>query len=102
MNKNIICSDKVNDHVQWLADWHTAREAIENAPYDCDADAVEMQTQEAMSTLLATIPAASKHDLLAQIEWFKEELGEYVFGNASPAHDMIFDTLKKGVENVKS
>ncbi len=37
---------------------------------------------------------------MAQITWFEEDLGDYVKGNASPAHDMIFKTLSKSVMNI--
>ncbi|GIT88485.1 hypothetical protein [Roseobacter sp. OBYS 0001] len=88
-------------HVQWLADWHKARDAAAEATDDTPEETRHMDTAEALSILLASTPATSPEDLIAQIAWFKEDLGQYVLGNASSAHDLIFEALAKGVANIK-
>tara|TARA_R110002020_G_scaffold475274_1_gene709352 strand:- start:5733 stop:5918 length:186 start_codon:yes stop_codon:yes gene_type:complete len=59
-----------------------------------------MDTEHGLSVLLASTPATLTADMIAQIEWFKEDLGGYVLGNASPAHDTIFDTISQSAQNI--
>ncbi|ABG31101.1 hypothetical protein CEP88_17255 [Roseobacter denitrificans] len=88
-------------HVQWLADWHKARDAAAEASDDTPEETEHMDTAEALSILLASTPATSPENLIAQIAWFKEDLGDFVLGNTLPDHDMIFEASSKGVANIK-
>ena len=91
----------IPQHDLSLAEWHKARDAATDAPDNASEKTQHMDTAQALSILLATIPAKSTNDLVAQIEWFKEEMGDFVIGNATPAHDLIFETLAKGVQNIR-
>lgn len=59
-----------------------------------------MEIMEDLSVLLATTPATTQAGLVAQIERFREHLVDYPLGNASPAHDTIFETLSKSRMNI--
>ncbi|MGJ5621074.1 hypothetical protein [Sulfitobacter sp. MF3-043] len=89
-----------DSHSEWLVNWRKASEAACDAPDDSEEEAMQHDAAQALSILLATTPATNAQDLIAQIEWFKEDMGQYVFGNAAPAHDKIFDTLLKSVRNI--
>lgn len=87
--------------MQWLADWHKARDAAAKASDDTPEEIEYMDAAQALSILLANTPATSPEDLIAQIAWFKADLGDFVLGNTLPDHDMILETLAKGVANIK-
>lgn len=85
----VICSSKVGtgSHSDWLAQWNAARDKICELEDDCPIEA-ELETRvNQLSAMLATTPATTIQDAAAQIVWFKEDLGGYVWGNASPEHD---------------
>ncbi|WP_439149400.1 hypothetical protein [Sulfitobacter sp.] len=90
-----------DQHVQWLADWREARNTAETTLEDSPEDQAVAEALHDRSVRLATTPALSPAGLVAQIEWFKEDLGGYVLGNASPAHDLIFETLVESVVNLR-
>jgi hypothetical protein len=75
--------------VQWRVEWHAARDGACDALDNGDEEKTLMDTAHGLSVLLASTPASSTADMIAQIEWFKEDLGAYVLGIASPAHDTI-------------
>jgi hypothetical protein len=91
---------QIDQHVKWLADWYNARDAAVNAPDGSADESCQMEVAQELSVFLATTPATSRAGLVAQIEWFSEDLGVYVLGNASPAHDSIFDTLYRNTLNI--
>lgn len=87
-------------HVQWLAEWRAARKSgmlLENVTPD---EQVQVEIMNSLSIKLATIPATTPADTLAQITWFKEDLGDDMFDNGATEHDKIFDTLSKSVQNI--
>ncbi len=55
-------------HVQWLADWHEARDTTCDAPDDSAEENQLLDAAQALSILLATTPAKSPADMIAQIE----------------------------------
>ena len=87
-------------HVQWLGEWHAARDAACDEPDNGDEEKTLTDTAHGLSVLLASTPAMSTADMITQIERFKEDLGAYVLGNASPAHDTIFETLSRSAQNI--
>jgi hypothetical protein len=87
-------------HVQWLADWHAARDAACEANDNSKDETKYHDMAEALSVQLATIPATTLTGAMAQIAWFKEDLGQYVIGNRMPEQDRIFDTLSKTLQNI--
>ncbi len=89
-----------DQHVKWLADWRKALDASTNATDGSTDECCEMELAQELSVLLATTPATSRAGLVAQIEWFRDDLGGYVFRNALPAHDAIFDTLTKSASSI--
>jgi hypothetical protein len=90
----------VGRHVQWLVEWKAARDAACDAPDNGDEEKTLMDTAHGLSILLASTSARSTADMIAQIEWFKEDLVWYVLGNASVAHDSIFETLSQSAQNI--
>lgn len=87
-------------HTKWLADWRKACEAHNDSP-DCPkGDEEQSKAIYDLTVRLATTPALIPADLKAQIEWFEDDLGEYVKGSVCSELGKIFDTLKIGVENL--
>jgi hypothetical protein len=87
-------------HVQWLTEWRAARDAACESEDGTPDEEVHFEIAEFLSIKLATIPATTPADTLAQIAWFKEDLGDHVFNNRATEHDKIFDTLLKSVQNI--
>lgn len=97
-----MCADDLEggSHADWLEKWHLFRDneckLIDNCPIANEL----LEKINQLSVQLATTLATTLKDATAQIEWLKEDLGCYFFGNATPAHDMIFDPLLKTVEQI--
>ena len=98
---------KINDefgpckrHTEWLADWRAACRTYNDTPDNPKTDEEQSDVIHDLGVRMATEPASTLADLKAQIEWFEEDLGDYVKDNVSPEYRQIFDTLKFGVERV--
>ena len=100
MNDQLNAATTTCAHVKWLADWRNASDAVNASPDDTIEERTQTEAVQALSVLLATTPAATPESLIALIEWFREDLGEHLLGDASPAQDQIFDTLIKSVEHI--
>ena len=95
------CCGAPDQHIQWLSDWRAVRSAGETVRDNSPNEVATMEAEQSLSVLIATTPAMSPDGLVAQIEWFKEDLGGYVLGNASPAHDLILETPVESVVNLR-
>ncbi len=99
---NEVLTNCDGNHVEMLARWCKARAATSNMPDDSPGEAHIYEQIEELSVSLATTPATTLADLIAQIEWFEEDLGMYINGNAAPAHELIFQTLRAGAQHVSA
>ena len=92
--------NSTDQHTTWLNEWRTAMDAEKSAPDNSTKEKDLFNTAEALSKLIATTPATTLEGMAAQLAWFKEDLGGYIFGNAAPEHDQIFDTLQNSAANI--
>jgi hypothetical protein len=76
-------------------------EASETTGDNSSEELVAIEAAQLLSVVRATTPASSPEGLVAQINLFKEDLGYYALGNASPAHELIFDKLLESVINLR-
>lgn len=91
---------KCQSHVKWLEAWHTARDGYSEAGEDTLEGKALYVEYDMLALLLATTPAQTSEDMVAQIEWLKEDLGDHIIGSVSEPYKSVFDVLIKSAQQL--
>jgi hypothetical protein len=86
---------KSQSHVKWPDAGRSAREGYSEAGDDTPEEKALYVGYDMLALLLATTPAQTSEDMVAQIEWLKEDLGDHIIGSVSEPSQSVFDVLIK-------